>query len=70
MDKETYIITGHSLDPESARLLKEIAELEAEGERPNTSKAVRRMVREKAKVLGLLSKLPSKKKNYKKERIA
>lgn len=49
-----FVWKGISLDEDTAKLLKNIAEREAEGETPNESRAIRRMIREKAQELGIV----------------
>lgn len=51
-----YKTTTHSLDNETIELLGEIAKLEADNEKPNESKTLRKMIREKATHLGLAPK--------------
>lgn len=48
-----YVYKGISLDQETAELLKQIAEQKADGETPNDSLTIRRMIREEAKKLGI-----------------
>lgn len=55
-DLSKYKTTTHSLDDETIELLSQIAEAEADEERPNESKALRKMIREKAQALGIQSK--------------
>lgn len=56
-----YTPTTHSFDPETLQLLGEIAKIEAEHEKPNESKTLRKMIREKAERLGIKVKDLSKK---------
>lgn len=48
-----YKTVTHSLDPESIQLLSEIAKAEADNEKPNESRSLRKMIREKAAALSI-----------------
>lgn len=62
-----FVWKGISLDEDTAKLLKNIAEREAEGETPNESRAIRRMIREKAQELGIVV---SSEKKARREKVA
>lgn len=54
----TYKTTTHSFDADTIKWLGEIAKLEADNERPNESKTLRKLIRDKAAELGIVVQPP------------